>query len=65
MSGWQKIETAPTDEREMLLLEGSRVFIGYSMLGAWRDNADCSECVRDQFHQPTHWMLLPEPPKPD
>jgi hypothetical protein len=63
---WQPIETAPKDGTEMLLyspVDGvkSSHFEG----GVWQGFPWRSPISRDfQAAKPTHWMPLPEPPKP-
>jgi hypothetical protein len=51
---WQPIETAPKDEKSLLLGRGNRITIG-----CWGDY--------DKYNQPkfTHWMPLPDAPKDD
>lgn len=70
MSDWQPIEAAPKT--------GERVLLGHAA-SVWEDEwwngneANWVECI-DQPHGfkgehrgeiPTHWMPLPDPPKPD
>lgn len=63
-SGWQPIETAPKDGRQLLLWladEGFweqaswRIFEGEGCWWLWA--MDCSA----DWHEPTHWMR-PDPP---
>lgn len=67
MSEWQPIETAPKDERRVVLFNphesGHWQFqIGafWEELGGWQyDGATPSY---SNAYQPTHWMPLPDPP---
>lgn len=72
---WQPIETAPKDGTLVLLYEpdndeeliDARIFVGL-----WNDARDAKfygtawECAEYSAfnHYPTHWMPLPEAPKP-
>jgi hypothetical protein len=67
MSEWQPIETAPKDGQPILVWRDSGVHIM-----RWRIRRDDGNGFWDEWHvgvrhlkiQPTHWMPLPEPPKP-
>jgi hypothetical protein len=77
-SGWQPIETAPKDGREVLLRCGSRV--GAAMWCTWPSRYDNDRSILeeageawsvgldgdtwDEDKAPTHWMPLPAAPKP-
>jgi hypothetical protein len=52
---WQPIETAPKDERYVLLWNDETVGIGWWDRREWCWNGECFVCVP----QPTHWMPLP------
>ena len=59
---WQDILTAPKDESWILAYERDanedyQFVVRWDGKDAWRDNV---EFLR---HYPSHWMLLPEPPK--
>ena len=56
MSKWQPIETAPTDQK-ILVTDGEMVWTAWSKGGMWW-------AVDDRSGPITHWMPLPEPPKP-
>lgn len=67
--GWQPIETAPKDEKRVLLYSSDGVDIG--AFNKWW-NLDSGAWLRDQTAEydndgmvispPTHWMPLPDPP---
>lgn len=60
---WQPIETAPRDDRNVLLARDGRVTAGWfdDLNDCWFEALDDGEeCIRIQ---PTHWMPLPEAPK--
>ena len=56
---WQPIETAPRDDTEILVFcEDGGILIGCFAGGMW--------WIEQTFYEkrkPTHWMLLPNPPK--
>jgi hypothetical protein len=72
MSEWQSIETAPKDRKILILGKD------YVSVGKWDSNEFAKnpkphfKSERGYLHgkrweldnQPTHWMPLPEPPKP-
>lgn len=68
LAQWQPIETAPKDERRLLLFNpdesfgGWEVMIGafYEQLGGWQ--YDGQNPRYSNAHQPTHWQSLPDPP---
>ena len=68
MSGWQPIETAPKDNTRILLhdvYERERpwaTFVG--AWGTWIHNDGWHSIPGAYAKRPTHWMPLPEPPKP-
>src|SRR5690606_34290662 len=57
--GWQPIETAPRDARQLLLCKAgaSHAFVGYwrHAIGGWRQSGTIAK--RD----PTHWQPMPKP----
>lgn len=58
---WQAIETAPKEERVLVVIEGGEVTFGYQARSddAWVwTRAETGEACR-----PTHWMPLPDPPQ--
>ena len=69
--GWQPIETAPKDGTPIWLVEDGGplgLLIPHQFVGYWRDD---TRYVAGGFWQvltnehgsnPTHWMLLPNPP---
>ncbi len=71
---WQPIETAPLG-RPLFGEPGPRILLGWVhrpdaiAIGAFRGNAEFTTPIwRDGYGgalvEPTHWMPLPEPPKP-
>lgn len=56
---WQPIETAPSDDTDVLVLCGEGfIWVASFYHGLWWFNQ------RDDIHRtPTHWMPLPEGPK--
>lgn len=67
--GWQPIETAPTDEGDILLMTRNGLAIGSrERFGGWCAKSEGNLIVTDDagnlrhVDSPTHWMPLPEPP---
>lgn len=67
MSEWQPIETAPKDGTRVLLHKD-----GHQVVAAWSNTwSDMLRSSTDDwwigqslpFRDPTHWMMLPEPPE--
>ncbi len=56
---WQPIETAPKDERAILLGSSGFVAEGYRN----KDGVFISYCIGALYSQVTHWMPLPPPPQ--
>ena len=58
---WQPIETAPKDFNQLILYCGEFICMGRwsEYYKEWED--DCG--IERLRIQPSHWMLLPEPPK--
>jgi hypothetical protein len=67
---WRPIETAPKDETWVLLYfpggDETKCKTGFWSEGSvdWYGSESDSHSMTDFFDQPTHWMPLPEPPKP-
>lgn len=75
MTAWQPIETAPKDGTRILLFDGMGIAIASWWVPDPTDFDDdddfdeplpgwcveSAECV-EFWHEPTHWMPLPEPP---
>lgn len=60
--GWQPIETAPKDEKDMLMMEPEMGVI----IGRWFNNGRGKRCWMNDhgvFCKPTHWMPLPSAPR--
>lgn len=59
MTGWQPIETAPKDEKEILTYRG----VGLMAVAIWFPEIN-RWCVSDgcDIVNVTHWQPLPEPP---
>lgn len=55
---WQPIETAPKDGRDILVMDGDWLTIGW-----WSGEEWCRQDLHLSLSNPTHWMPLPEPPK--
>ncbi len=55
--GWQPIETAPRDGREVLLWVHGIYVIGWYHRGEWRHGP------KGYAVSPTHWRPLPTPPE--
>lgn len=73
MTDWQPIETAPQDGTPILATSGQimpEIWRWESDMYATRPNPSWLPMDRimgkawARAHQPTHWMPLPEPPKP-
>lgn len=77
-SGWQPIETAPRDGREILLFTVQVVddycdeAFSAVQIGRWDNGNTCSDPLwarapgwdLHRIGEPTHWMPLPPPPLP-
>ena len=74
MSEWMPIESAPRDFGVTLfdVWNGDRVAdcwwgtptYGPAIFGVvYRASYDCNGPVNEYVNKPSHWMLLPEPPK--
>ena len=60
--GWQPIETAPKDGRNVLLFCPRAQDYGYNGIRlTWRKDG-CWQGANNSLWPPTHWMPLPEPP---
>lgn len=66
MSEWQPIETAPKDRTAILVYcpESGIIYQVYRFEGEDRFRMYNSG-GRIVYQKPTHWMLLPDPPKSD
>lgn len=68
---WQPIETAPKDSRSVLTWDGRRRAIArYEgatefMLWDWMAQCFAEEAAPAAMIDPTHWMPLPAPPRPE
>lgn len=64
---WQPIDTAPTEDREHILLFGNgECFRECAVVGYWDDNAERWLHFNGHgFLEPTHWQPLPELPRGD
>ena len=58
---WQEIQTAPRDGTAVLLFRAEwdmlQVGVQYEGTGIWQNS--CGDVLRE----PTHWMMLPAPPR--
>ena len=61
MSEWQKVESAPTDGREVLA--AFRGQFSWVMFIALAHPLSHGGLRADRYAKPTHWMPLPEPPE--
>lgn len=63
---WKPIESAPKDGRWILLAQYAGEILLASYAGEWMPDCECwgSHCGQYVVDtpEPTHWMLLPEPP---
>jgi hypothetical protein len=62
---WQPIKTAPKDGRRVLIFQpGKKIKLGewQDMSRLWPNSVVGWKCTNGNFHAPTHWMPLPEPP---
>ena len=70
MSEWQPIETAPKDGTEVFLWteEKPNIVVAYwdtyEGSGWWRFSESVLSDIAGEVENATHWMPLPEPPKP-
>jgi len=62
--GWQPIETAPKDDKVMVLLYWPHWCSRRAIIGYWANGYGwcADEALSDQGIDPTHWMPLPQPP---
>ena len=61
---WQPIETAPKDVGvEFLVWRDGWFFPAVASYDEVYDLFYCPTSGEEYFNKPTHWMLLPEPPK--
>ena len=64
-SGWQPIETAPTDGTHILVFAPvDGVVSSYFKHGCWQRMTTVYAAGRDG-NEPTHWMPLPDAPEAD
>mgnify|MGYP006266670133 CR=1 FL=1 len=64
---WQPIETAPTNGTVIWAFNGEQVRMRWSQgdqWALWIYDDDVLNDIDPSPDQPTHWMPLPEPPKP-
>ena len=54
---WQPIETAPKDGTRVLIFSVDEVVVAHYEGDMW-----CENEYDNLWHNPTHWMPLPEPP---
>lgn len=64
MAEWQAIDTAPKWEAILVYDEDWDATLGAIQIGCMDDEGKCRVPETDDFN-PTHWMLLPEPPAGD
>ena len=64
---WQPIETAPTDKAVLVYCHGFSVAHWNTAYKKWIVYGAETECTRmmNTRYRPTHWMPLPDPPKPE
>ncbi len=61
VEGWQPIETAPTDGRDLIMTStdwNGDIMVGSFAFGKWRENPSPEGCS----FTPTHWMPIPPMP---
>ena len=63
--GWQRIETAPPDERILVFTPrwGAIVAELSSEFGEWLSRMQCPVSLKGNDELPTHWMSLPRAPE--
>ncbi|EMX8720891.1 TPA: DUF551 domain-containing protein [Pseudomonas aeruginosa] len=59
MSEWKPIETAPQGTLVLMCNMKAKDVRGWAFVD-WVVNG---KCCGNRFHEPTHWMPLPEPPQ--
>jgi len=61
---WRPIESAQKDGTEILFWEqGKKIKMGFWLPESAGWSVYGWKCSHGNFHNPTHWMPLPEPPK--
>lgn len=63
-TGWRTIDSAPKDGTEILVLAGEKPFYYLTRWYAWGWVLYPFVSQVRLPYEPTHWMPLPEPPKP-
>jgi hypothetical protein len=58
---WQPIATAPRNSTRILIAVPQPFGLPYIVTAAWW-NTTYRRWVSDLWHEPTHWMPLPDPP---
>lgn len=63
-SGWQPIDTAPSDEPILIYTQawGPIIAVHSAEFGEWLSRMQVPVSIRDESEAPTHWHPLPEPP---
>jgi len=64
---WEPIDSAPKDSTSIVLFipdYGDEIVMGWSDDGkTWEIEEGLEFKVEDDWHYPTHWMPLPQPPE--
>lgn len=63
IKGWQPIETRPKDYSEILVWDGTDIWLVTTEYEMYPKQNGCGCCSTSVHLDATHWMPLPEPPK--